>query len=80
MLAKDLSGLPPALIIAAEYDILRDEAEDYGQRLQEAGVPVTISRYAGMIHGFFGMPKTFAKATVAMNEVTQALRAAFERV
>jgi acetyl esterase len=80
MLATDLGGLPSALIITAEYDILRDEGEDYGRRLQEAGVPVTISRYAGMIHGFFGMPRTFAKATVAMNEVTQALRAAFERV
>lgn len=78
MLAKDLSGLPPALIITAEYDILRDEGEDYGRRLQEAGVPTTISRYEGMIHGFFGMPKTFDKATLAMNEATQALRAAFK--
>jgi acetyl esterase len=48
----DLSGLPPALIVTGQYDPMRDEGELYGRRLQEAGVPATVSRYAGAGHGF----------------------------
>lgn len=51
MLAEDLSGLPPAVILTAELDPLRDSGEAYGRRLAEAGVPTVISRQAGHIHG-----------------------------
>jgi len=49
---EQLKGLPPTLIQVAESDILRDEAEAYGRKLDEAGVPVTTVRYNGMIHDF----------------------------
>ncbi|AGN18818.1 alpha/beta hydrolase [Corynebacterium glutamicum MT] len=52
ILREDLSGLPPALIVTAGFDPLRDEGEGYGIRLQEAGVSTTLRRYANANHGF----------------------------
>jgi acetyl esterase len=77
MQAEDLSGLPPALVITAEYDPLRDEGELYGARLREAGVPVTVSRYDGMIHGFLSAPEPFEQTKQAIAECVQALKQAF---
>lgn len=74
--AADLAGLPPALVITAEFDPLRDEGEAYAMRLRQAGVPVQTSRYDGMIHGFFTMTKITPRAREAVGEAVGALRMA----
>lgn len=72
LLEPDLSGLPPAHIVTAEYDALRDEGEEYGRRLAAAGVPVTVARYDGMIHEFLRHP--FDDARRAVDDISTALR------
>jgi len=72
--AENLSDLPPALIITAEYDPLRDEGEAYGKRLQEAGVKVTLSRYPGMIHAFIRMTARLDQAKKALDEIAGMVR------
>ncbi|MCH7607057.1 MAG: alpha/beta hydrolase, partial [Chloroflexi bacterium] len=77
LLAHDLSGLPPALIITAEYDPLRDGGEAYADRLRQAGVQAACSRYDGMIHGFFSAGSPVDRTWDAIAEAAAALRAAF---
>jgi len=75
--AQRLKDLPPALVITAEYDPLRDEGEAYAHRLRNAGIPASSSRYDGMIHGFFGMSAAVDKGKQAIEEASAALQAAF---
>lgn len=74
LLAPDLRGLPPALILTAECDPLRDEGEAYARRLESAGVPVTCRRYAGMIHPFFSLSGAIPQAFEAFDQIAAALQ------
>ncbi|WP_236004056.1 alpha/beta hydrolase [Nonomuraea antri] len=75
--AEDLSGLPPALVMTAEYDVLRDEGEEYAKRLAEAGVPTELTRYDGQIHGFFGLYTSLPAAPRSHAQVSGFLREVF---
>ena len=75
--APDLSGLPPATVLTAEFDPLRDEGESYAARLRAVGVPAALTRYDGMIHGFFANPALFPQAVTAIDDVAGVLRGAF---
>ena len=55
LLAEDFSGLPDTLILTAEFDLLRDEGEDYGRKLREAGGRVRVERIRGALHGYFAL-------------------------
>src|SRR3954449_2845474 len=73
--AKSLIGLPPAYVLTAGADPLRDEGDEYAKRLKEAGVPVTYRSFPGQFHGFFTMGKLLQQANVAANEIGAWLKA-----
>ena len=74
LFVEDLSGLPPALIITAEFDPLRDEGEAFAERLTGAGVPTVLSRYDGTIHGFLSLDAMLASGRAGMAEAVAALQ------
>jgi len=74
--AEDLSGLPPAFVLTVRDDVLRDEGEAYAAALEAAGVPVTLRRYDGAIHGFFRWIARTEISRRAVAEVGAALRTA----
>ena len=77
LLAKDLTGLPPAYIMTAGFDPLRDEGKAYADRLREAGVPVDYVCYEGQIHGFVSMAGALDEGKQFLREAAAVLRKAF---
>jgi len=73
--ARTLIGLPPAYVLTAGADPLRDEGNEYAERLKEAGVAVTHRTFPGQFHGFFTMGKLLQQANVAASEIGVWLKA-----
>jgi acetyl esterase len=73
--AKSLAGLPPAYVLTAGADPLRDEGDEYAARLKAAGVAVTYRHFPGQFHGFFTMGKLLNQANVAVSEIATWLKA-----
>lgn len=78
-LAPSVAGLPPAMVLTAEYDPLRDEGEAWARRLAAAGVPTTHRRFEGTIHQFFSMSQALPQGREAMALAAAALREGFGR-
>jgi acetyl esterase len=72
--AKTLAGLPPAYVLTAGADPLRDEGDEYAARLKEAGVPITYRHFPGQFHGFFTMGKLLNQANIAVSEIAVWLK------
>ncbi len=79
LLHGGFTGLPPAMVLTAQFDILRDEGEAYARALEKAGVPVTAKRYPGMIHGFIGMDRLLPTAKTARDDCAEFLRSIWKR-
>ena len=77
--ATTLASAPPAIVITAEYDPLRDEGEQYAHRLIEAGVACSLTRYYGQVHGFFSMSQYVDDGASAITQAATATRLALER-
>jgi acetyl esterase len=75
--ATDVSGLPPAIVVTAECDPIRDWGERYAGRLRDAGVQTTVTRYPGMYHGFLMRSDATARGRLAIAEIGALLRAKF---
>ena len=78
--ASDLSGLPSAQVITAEYDPLRDEGEAYVARLRGSGVEVRAERVAGQLHGFFSRPYVFDAGDQAVTDASAELKRVFAAI
>lgn len=74
LLAPDLRGLPPALVVTAEYDVLRDEGESYARRMQAAGVNVQLLRCNGVVHGFLSTIGLIHRPTQYFHQIILAIR------
>ena len=74
LLHAELAAFPPTSVVTAECDPLRDEGEALAARLKAAGVAVTARRYAGMVHGFAGLPQITPVATRAIDDVADDIR------
>jgi acetyl esterase len=72
--ADDLSGLPPAIVVTAEFDPLRDDGDAYADALEKAGVKVIHRRFDGLVHGFFGFGPFSTMASAAITQVCEDLR------
>ena len=77
LLAERFAGVAPAVITAAECDVLFDDGVRYREALEAAGVPVQYTCYPGMIHAFFGMAPDVDRAVEAQRDVAAALKKAF---